>query len=340
MKKVYCLLSLIFTINLLSSVYADCNPCNNGIRCCKSDYEIGLDLLVWRPCVDDLNVCASMESEVIDEIYTINLTFQELCPSWEMGLRFWFRYPDLFCWCNMGLKASYTFLDYTNRGNGFRADENCILIPPEIPDEFFDDITLDSRYESIYHELDALLYFDCCCGDCHSLEPYFGLAFLYIEQKLNLDFTLTDVEFDSTANMSWRSEAGGVGLRFGMAYNYYYSKCLSYYAFGQGTILASKQEEKQRHQFRGDSDFDLNIDNKECWGCIPGFHLGTGMIYDFCVCDFELSFRIGYEFRKWFGLRKHRRFLAEDVQTDLNQINDNTRAVGIHGLNVGFGWCF
>ncbi len=338
MKKVYCLTTLLLCLFNFSNSYAAC--CDNDMRCCRSDYEIGLDLLVLKPCVDDLRLCGTVNSEVVDEIETITLKFNEICPSWEMGIRAWFKYPDLFCWCDMGFKASYTYLDHSDKSSGFADEHSCLSPFPGISEAVLENLTHDSRYESLYQELDGLIYVDCGCGDCHSLEPYFGLAFLYIKQKLDMDIELTEDSVTATDTMHWTSEAGGVGLRIGMAYNYYYSKCLTYYAFGQGTILASKQEDKQEHSFRGLADIDLTIESKGCWGCIPGFHLGTGMIYDFCVCDFELSFRIGYEFRKWYGLRKHRRFFGDDLDSELSQTSDNTRSFGLQGLNVGFGWCF
>lgn len=337
MKKTFCLCVLFIWTFLFTTCFAECG---NDKRCCRSDYEIGLDLLVLKPCFEDLRICGTIDTEIVEEIETYNLTFKEICPSWELGFRAWFKYPDLFCWCNMGFKASYTFLDFSDKANGFDDTHSCLSPFPPVIDAVLEDVTFNSRFETLYQELDGLVYVDCSCGDCHSLEPYFGLAFLYIKQKLDLDMILLEDGLLASDSMRWRSEAGGIGMRIGMAYNYYYSKCLTYYAFGQGTILASKQEEKQQHSFRGVTDIDVNIENKECWGCIPGFHLGTGMIYDFCVCDFELSFRIGYEFRKWFGLRKHRRFFGDDLETELDQTNDNTRAIGMHGLNVGFGWCF
>ncbi len=314
-----------------------CSDCPE--RCCIGDYELGADFLWWKPCIGDLTVCGTREESTDESVTTVKYKPKGICPNWEPGMRFWFRYPDLFCWCDMGFKASYTYVKVCDDRSFTHENLIPTLIHPGLYLER-SEVTTKGSYEADYSELEALIYFDCCCAECHSLEPSFGLAALFVEQFLESESDYITGELIGNTKTKWKSETWGVGLRMGMDYNYYYSKCLSYYAFGKGTILASKGNGKDKQSVTGLLNYDLSIHDKDCWCCIPGFHLGVGAIYDFCVCDFDLSFKIGYEFLKWFNVRKHNTYIGADLDDEIGLSAGCERSFGFHGLNAGLSWCF
>lgn len=331
------LLVLFFSPHCYAASCSDCSDCPD--RCCVGDYEIGVDFLWWQPCIDDLIFCGVREQTTVELVEKIKYKPKGICPSWEPGMRFWFRYPELFCWCDMGFKASYTYVKICT-GKRFQ-DEN--LIPTLVhPGLYLDrtEVVTKGSYEADYHELEALIYFNCCSAECHSIEPSFGLAALFIEQALGSKSEYITGELIGSTNTKWKSENWGVGLRMGMDYNYYYSKCLSYYAFGKGTIIASNVTGNDKQSIRGLMNYDLSIHGKDSWTCIPGFHLGVGAIYDFCVCDFDLSLRVGYEFLKWFGLSKQSTYFGTDLDDEIGLSTNCERCFGFNGLNVGLSWCF
>jgi hypothetical protein len=319
---------------------ANSEAASSSDRCCIGDYELGAEFLWWKPCIQDLDICGTYEETLSEAIIDVDFDYKGICPKWEPGLRVWFRYPELIGWCNLGFKASYTYMHVNDRKKHENGEVIGFLIHPGFIGPERTNMVCEGSYESFCHELDALFYFDGCCGVCQSIEPYFGLAALFLEQELKVDHSFDQGELAGTADVKWKSNAWGLGLRMGMAYHYYYSRCLSYYAFGQGTILAASQSGKQSQEYRGTESIDLSLDDTNCWSCVPGFHLGLGAVYDFCVCDFDLALQIGYEFKKWFGIRKHRRFYGDNTQSEIAFSNDPERSFGFHGLNVGLSWCF
>ncbi len=312
---------------------------------CPCEFDIGVDFLWWKPCVEDLEICGHRKvesSEVLGSPITYKFDYHGICPEWEPGFRVWFNFPDLFSWCHLGFEASYTNIDFKNSSH-HNGDAIPLLLHPGFVEELdFNPTGCNGTYEACYQEGEALLYFDWCNNGCNTLRPYFGLAGVYLDQELKSDSTyVLGTAPTGSARTKWESELWGVGLRVGAEYRFCYAKCLNFYAFADGTFLGTHSESEDKQEFfNGIQNEILKTKDDHCWSCLPGFHLGVGAEWNFCICDFDMGIRLGYEFLEWFGVPKHRVFTGDDLENEIGSSSHEDRSFGFQGLFAGLVFHF
>ncbi|HEY4832830.1 MAG TPA: Lpg1974 family pore-forming outer membrane protein [Waddliaceae bacterium] len=325
---------LTFAPNMANAYNRDCDPCNNTCdwNCCGGfeGFDIGVDFLWWKPCVDDLDFCASVDEE--SDGFDWNIKYKGICPDWEPGVRVLFKMPS--CYCDLGLAACYTYI-HAQTKRSFRGDDDvaCPLIHPAT-DEAGD--TFDAargRWELNYHDWDVLATYDIACNQCHHFKPFIGIAGNVINQKFHVKLR-ADSEIDT---VNWSSDYWGVGLRAGAEYVYQISDCLRFFSVAHGTLLAGKADGTNHQSFPS----TVRVKDDNCCYFVPGYHIGTGFSYNTCMCDWDVSFRIGYEFLVWHNVPNHRIFTGGDgMGSYSDSTSPSTRTLGFHGLLLGLGVSF
>ncbi len=327
----------LFAFAPISVQAQNCDPCDWNL-CDLGEVKVGVDFLYWKPCIDDLDYAAVVENGSIIEI-----DYKNIDPDWEPGVRAWVYFPNLFC--DFGLRASYTFIE-SNASDSVEDEDN---ITTPLAHLGIDETQLTSatsvlwdeaegHFQLTYHEWDVLLSSDISCHECHHFKPFFGLAGIVLDQQLKVELE----EDGDTDEIKWDSDYWGVGLRAGTKYYYNISDCLGFYASAHGTILAGEADSTN------DQDFADNVkikDNKTCH-VIPGYHIGTGFVYETCMCDWEIFFKLGYEFLVWHNVPNHRVFVSGVEGTASNpgwfshSSSPSTRTLAFHGLSAGLGVSF
>jgi hypothetical protein len=339
------LLSALTTLLLCMSVpqaaFAQCGAGDCGYQdCCmephcEGDYMLGIDFLWWKPCISDLDFAGTINSSVVNEITNTDFKYKGICPDWTPGIRLTFDYPDLFCWCNIGLSASYTYLDMDEK-HVVNGDENVyLLFHPGIDTIGPSSDPVHGKWYCKYQTWDALFYYNCCCSPCVYITPYIGVAGIMLTQDLKSSAVFADNSFAQSFNTKWKSTLWGVGLKSGLAVNYNYSRCLGFYSFASGTILSGKSHTKHKSELRGEFDNTLRVRDDDCCTCIPGVHIGVGAKANFCICGYAFSMRLGYEFLEWYNLPKHRIFTGDNIESEIGSSSSSRRTLGFHGPFLG-----
>ena len=321
----------------------DSEPCDHTAYCyppCPMEcYSVDVDFLWWKPCIDDLEY-AAVESTCDNP--DDKLKYKKICPDWEPGIRVTFKMPCFYC--DWGLRASWSYIKSDH--SSFVHSTNNILIPPLHP-KIYERVTgnrIDTakgEWHSCYHDWDILFTYDCSrgevCSDCsHRFLPYFGVAGLFLDQKFDVKFCDLD---PACGCYHWDSDYWGVGLRLGSEYEYQFSRCFSFFLNGSGTILAGERDGKQVSTGFVASD-KFTVTEDDCCHIIPGFHLGTGLIYHTAMCHYDFDFRLGYEFVAWLNVPNHRIFTESEEYGWGHGTSSSTRTFAFHGLFAGFSFSF
>ncbi len=276
-----------------------CDPCDWD-PCACMEFEVGVDFLWWKPCDDDL-VYAAERTKTNPDTYK----YKNVCPDWEPGVRIYLGLPEFYC--DLNLKGSYTYIesnDSSSIGESSTSVSHAIAHPgTDISDK---GDSGKGKWDATYHEWDILLSFDISCKDCHQFSPYFGVAGIKFDQELKAEI----IDDNKPEVTKWSSDYWGVGLRLGSEYQYRLSDCMLFFVKGDGSILVGEADSKITFDDERDSDSDADFifhDNEDCH-FLPGYHIGTGIIYDSCICNWDFSFKLGYEFLMWHNVPKHPQF--------------------------------
>ncbi len=313
-----------------------CEPCNTcdpcGWDCCSfNGFDFGVDFLWWKPCVDDLDFGAEQKGDKFE--------YHSICPDWEPGVRVTLTIPDFYC--DFGFKGSWTYIE-SDDSSSFSNSEDVLatLLHASVAEDtsgIYD--RAKGSWEACYNEWDLLFYYNMNCNSCHNFMPFFGVAGITLFQEFKANY------FDSgglLAKAEWESDYWGAGFRIGADYNYRFSDCLSFFVKSSGTILAgvadSEHVSKGRDEPSGSFGSKKIGEDDECCQIVPGCYIGAGFIYDTNICDFDFSFKLGYEFVNWYNLPNQRMFPEDDFIS--HSTSSNTRTFGFHGLTAGLAFSF
>lgn len=298
---------------------------------CELPFEAEVQLISWKPCVDDLDYAAEVNAK--DSTTTVN--YKEICPEWQNGFRIVLGAPQL---CRgWDLAASYAYLHgNTSKHASFDGTVSStvgmtspMIHPDLLPETLF--TTVRGRYEFTYQEWDLLVKYHLCCSDRQELSPFFGLAGIFLSQDLK-------AKFDQVGTVHWDSDYWGVGLRAGSTYSYRLEDCLNFFATAQGTILAGKVDSDNNQRFT--SHFKLKDD--DCCHTVAGYRIAAGVNYDGCLCNYSYTLTVGYEFLNWYNISNHRVFSAADgeISEISHSTSSSTRTLGFHGVFAGIALPF
>jgi len=328
----------------------DCNPCNDPCKtdCCS--FDVGVDVLYWKPCVDDLDFSATVAGVVDDIDNPLEVRYNSVCPEWEPGFRITLKKEN--AWKNFDLSFTYTWLnsddsESSNADNGERIA--AVNLHPYLvsqngaPNNFFDHAK--GKWELNYQTFDILLSYPFRCGSCHTIAPFFGVEIVKLDQEW-------EVKYEYQANtgpfevglVDWESDYRGAGLKLGTDYNYLLCDGLSLFARASGTIAIGDADTRNRQaEFLQASDGSISQENyiefkdDDCCHVVPGCHLQLGLQYEDETCGCEYKLRLGYEMVKWYNLQNPRRWFEADNGGNIAQTTQsNTTTLGFHGLLAGF----
>ncbi|MFQ5728913.1 MAG: Lpg1974 family pore-forming outer membrane protein [Waddliaceae bacterium] len=304
-------------------------------RCPISDCSISVDFLWWRPSVDDLDYAADRET-------TTKFKYKHICPDWEPGVRVMFLKPEIFC--GWDLNVSWTHIESTDSSSV--SHENNIfanLLIVSDPPEGFEGIYNSAKgsWNACYQEWNALLLYYIPLGECHHFIPFFGLSGISLEQKLKTEYTGIDSQSAVSAKGDWHSDYYGIGFRFGSAYSCNFSNCMSFFFNASGAAIVGKFDSTLDSSLLVGSQLsELKLQDNEDRHMATGYHLGAGVSYDTCYCNYDVSFKLGYEIVDWFEIPNQENFVGSPDSTHYHGSSSSTRAFGFHGLTAGLAVSF
>ncbi|CRX38638.1 Lpg1974 family pore-forming outer membrane protein [Estrella lausannensis] len=358
-KLALAMLSLGFAALTPSVASADscapksCDPCNTSSDCWS--FDVGVDFLYWKPCVDDLDYSATVSGEVGNIDNALEVRYNSVCPDWEPGFRITLKKES--AWKSFDLSFSYTWLDAgdsqsSHGGNGERIAAvglHPFLVDENSPTGFYD--LGKGKWELSYQTFDVLLSYPFRCGSCHTITPFFGVEVAKLDQEWKAAYEYqASTGPAEVAALKWESDYRGAGLKLGTDYNYLLCDGLSLFARASGTILIGDADTTNRQ-----SAFEINADgtivpetanyiefkDDDCCHVVPGCHLQLGLQYEDETCGCEYKLRLGYEMVKWYNLQNPRRwFEATDGGNIAQSTHSNTTTLGFHGLLAGVEFKF
>lgn len=321
-----------------------CEPCNPCGPCdwnfCDMEFDIGVDFLWWKPCIDDLEFAAVIQHPGSDS-RNQRIHYHNVDLDWEPGVRIWAFFPNFYC--DWALGASYTFIEpnsSTTVHHRNHVTSPLVHIGVEETEvttstsELWDKAKGD--FDLTYHEWDIGVAYDISCNQCHKFMPFIGIAGIVLDQ----DLKVTLHENGDKDHIKWESDYWGVGLRAGSCYKYRINECFSFIAKAHATILAGSVDSNNKQlQFAE----DVRIKDDETCHVVPGYHIGAGFEYDTCWCNWDFSARVGYEFLVWHNVPNHRVFTNSEEHHDglaSHATSASVRTLAFHGLFAGLGVSF
>jgi hypothetical protein len=320
------------------------SPCNWDY--CDRGFELTVDYLLWKPCIDDLDFAFSFRTSS----GTTDVIYKEICPEWESGVRVSIEKYQAFSGLNLHASWTYIKSDDTrdfeppSGGNvsstllhpGLRA-----ILDPGAGGRFKE---AEGDWELSYNDWDLLLYRNISCNLWHEFSPFFGVAAITVDQELEVDLTNPEeVNNEDEAEIRWTSYYWGVGLRAGTHYFYRFNETVGFFARAEGTLLAGDATGKNTQQVSGDGIDPTEIELKDdaCCHFLPGYHLGAGFIVHHCFCCYEFTLRLGYEFVEWHNVPNHRNFSGDNIVEEASHSSSpSTRTLGFHGMFAGLVFNF
>ncbi|WP_143406465.1 Lpg1974 family pore-forming outer membrane protein [Estrella lausannensis] len=338
------------------SCYADncapksCDPCNTTSDCCS--FDVGVDFLYWKPCVDDLDYAAKVHGITSDIDNPLHVDYKSVCPEWEPGFRITLGKAQ--AWKSFDLSFSYTWLNSddsqsTHAGNGERIAavglHPYLVTGNEATNSFYD--IAKGKWELNYQTFDILLSHSFKCGSCHTISPFFGVEIVKLDQKWKTGYEYQNEQGPfEVAGSKWKSDYKGAGLKLGTDYSYALCEGLSLFARASGTIAigdATTTNQQVAYEFTitegqpilGDEHY-IDFKDDDCCHVVPGYHLQLGLQYEDDTCGCEYKLRLGYEMVNWYNLQNPRRWFENTEEGNIAQsTQSNTTTLGFHGLLAG-----
>lgn len=157
-----------------------------------------------------------------------------------------------------------------------------------------------------YDRLDAtyaLQIYSCCDLD---FRLFSGIE--YAKLHLHEDITYSDGDIAPTiGRVHQDSKTWGVGPELGLSLNYLIGRfcgclpgTLSVNVLSSASLLASRCKTSDKNDVPLLPPPDLDVHDETTWRTIPALHLRAGLNYETCICSYETSLEIGYEFSSYF----------------------------------------
>ena len=366
--------------HLAAEIYSDCAICGDSCYCDIPEnpppcwFDWGLELLYWKPCVDDLDFAIKTKSEKPNQSTG---KYLNVCLNSEAGVRARISRDDLFC--GWGLQASYAFI-YTEDKTKTDVNINPIvdnptdkkkeeekkeekkvpynrfstLLHPKLFEDPWDSIS--GKYSIHYHAWDAMVMHQLDYYRCHLFTPFAGVSGVFLDQQFKSKLKIYKENKDGKKSptiqdkgfVKWDSDLIGVGLKFGAEYLFKVDSSLSLFSKASFEILASHVNTLNKQQVRLDVQSKdpiisgMQFRDPDCWRLVDGCHFQLGAIYAHDVFGCGSVLRFGYEFVKYYNVPNPRRFFqfqdAESQNSDemmSRSTPTNTSTLGFHGIFIG-----
>lgn len=315
---------------------------------------LGGSFLYWTACQNHLDYAVD-DTDDFDDVEVIGPGHRHFLDyNNDFGYRVWIgtRWGD--CW---SLRLVYTHFDIEARDSVDRTDKEGIFLRPTM----FHPASSLKIYQdnsNVFHTgradkangtnhlnydvLDALVSKPCCLCDAFLFRPYFGVRYLWLDQKLRVSYEGQDFQpKPNEGRVIFDSEYDGIGLHIGTYYDVDLCNCFGlYFDFG-GSLIAGEASNHHKETYWREtlSHERVDIDVKECeCSCLPGYNLGLGLTYENTICGcWCFIARIGYEMNHWFNTPRLPRYHGSfDVDAPGGVTGDKVFNPGVYsGANGG-----
>ena len=361
LKKAFIQLMLGFAI-YATHVEASDEQRDDSKDCCFN-FDLSVDLLIWKPCVDDLDFAATSFGNFSDVDNPRQINYRGICPSWEPGFRVGLRKEE--AWKCFNLDFMYTWYQSQDSASAHGESGKRIaatLLPPRFIDlksTFSDDTFFDTgkgKWNLDYQAFDILFSYPLQLCQSNIFSPFFGVSLLKMNQQIRGEYIDSEVDSEESfitvntlARSKWKSDYKAAGLKIGSCYSFEICKGLNLFAAGSACLLIGHSDTNSRFSFFQERRFGptipevetetayMKVKDDDCCHFVPEFNIKAGFTYEGNMCECDWTLRVGYEFIMWQNMPTYRRF--HDIETgliaDSNRVNVGT--IGFHGLTVGLG---
>lgn len=198
--------------------------------------------------------------------------------------------------------------------------------------------TAKSTLKADYDRLDGFFsqqVYNCCDLDIRLLG-----GFEYADLQLKEKYTYVNGQTVGTIHQ--KAKTWGIGPELGASFNYQicqFTDCLpgtlSLNVVTTGSLLVSESKTKDNNVLAG-ADV-LSVHDEKTWRVVPALHTRVGLNYDTCVCAYDTSVEVGYEFNSYYR-GQARTVYPDDVADGLCQTQYyNFDVQGMYvAVSVGF----
>lgn len=324
---------LVFTFS-----FAD-NCCPSDPCCPDTDWcggwSVGAEFLWWTSCVNDLDYAALNDH---DSTTTGVLKYKYVDHDWSPGFRVNAIKSGVFC--GWDLMVSYTYWRDSSKGKTEAASGERVFSTWFHGGYNFEQGKVTAKHKLKYQTVDVLLAYDCMICDCHHLKPFWGFQWVNIDQSADSHLYGSGQESTHSGSFGWDSDFNAYGLKIGTEYSFAFCENFELYTMASGTIAVADLDSHSHHvrTVSSSNTADLKFKNDECVFA-PGYHLGVGLRYETCYCDWDIKANIGYEFIEWRNVPNIRRF-TDDVNDLAIATSATGSTIGFHGLVAGLSFSF
>ena len=338
---------------------------------CDWEWYVGADYLYWKPCSKELDYAAVSQTFSDMNPDGLNYNVKRVCPEWESGYRIYFGGSSSG---NIGFSAAFTHLKAS--ADSYVEVSNANIQPTRMHPFYNDYIRLlsgdelgvdraEAYWDSDYKEWFVGMTYQWELDNCNRLTPYIGVAGLKYNEEFASSYRVFDIEEEESEDVSlfsyYSQDFSGAGLRLGAHYHATICDCFGAYLNANGTVLVGDSDGQSFFglDFLDEeaSTFSFNFYDDGCCSFVPGYQLGLGLVYDACICNVDLVFKVGYEFVAWHNLPTFRSFVEgispvvlvdeEPWEGEANLLANigtssisTSRTVAYHGLTVGLALAF
>ena len=139
--------------------------------------------------------------------------------------------------------------------------------------------------------------------------------------------------------IDWNSDFLGFGLNVGTQYEVWIFSCLKAFAKASGALVVGEFENKNEQSLKNGQNQQITRltlrDDEECQ-ILPGYHLQAGLAYQLNFFGVNSSFRVGWDFVKWYNVANPRTFAGRNLNSEVSiATSKSTTTYGFHGVLVG-----
>lgn len=327
------------------TAYDDCTPCiSSGDPCCYGGWDIGIDFIFWKPCIDNLEYAAVYEVDDSGDFDVNNLTYRNVCQKWEPGFRINLLKHGFIC--DWDLTGSFTYFRVHDKDSvSAPADGAPNLASPLLHAALAGDGLfryIQGEYSAMMYRWDILFAYNLHCSNpCLELTPFLGMAGLTLNQSLesriaNDQAVTAQVE---SAFTDFDNRLFALGIKFGTEVNFTVTKGFNLFARGAGEILTGKQFNSKTVFTVEEANLDpesYQFNETQCCLIIPGYHIQVGLDLVSSLCGPEMGIRLGYEFFRYLNIPTARRFMGDQLGTQAAlSTSPSLTTFGAHGIFVG-----
>jgi len=317
--------------------------------CTLFGFDVGIDFLYWKPCVDNLDFALSSK-DISDpesaapfnpESGPVKGKYHFLDPRGQGGVRA--RLGNDALWNGLGFFVSYAYAASADSDSSLELPPGHVWPTRMHGAQMFAGNSASAKYRLHYQAVDALFTQSIICGCCGETIPFFGFDSLYLFQEVKSHGT--DVVNNLIGKTKWTSDLYGAGAKVGLEYRYRFVEDIGIYTKISGSVLVSQDHARFKSE-QGQIEPGLNLVVEE--GeikfksteeiIVPGFALAIGAFYKIEGENMRGNLHIGYEFIQWFNIPSQRRYGASE--NSLARHYESKTLLGLHGATAGFDISF